>query len=104
MTTKTTYTGEVLGSTDAAQMPTQTYRWGYIKAESGNSGSVFIGSSSDVEAFGSTDTNTTGGLELDAGDVIILDMFPPDLHSNLNEFWYICENAGDDFTYMLFDW
>ena len=101
---KVIYHGEVLGSTDAAQMPDVSYRWGYIKAERSNTGNVYIGSSSDVEKIGSTDTNTTGGFELDAGELIVLDYLPVDGHPNLNEHWYITDNATDDFVYYLIDW
>jgi len=100
----TIYHGEIIGSTDAAQLPNVQYRWGYIKAESGNSGSVYLGGSSDVAIAGSTDTNTTGGIELDAGDVLILDFLPLDDHHNLNELWYISDNAGDDLTYIVWEW
>ena len=102
--TRTIYHGEIVGSTDAAQMPSVTFRWGYVKAQSGNSGSVYIGSSSDVAVVGSTDTNETCGYEMDAGDVIVLDFYPLVDRYNLNENWYISDNAGDDLTYYLVDW
>jgi hypothetical protein len=101
---KTIYHGEVLGSTDPKQLPDVSYRYGYIKAERGNSGNVYIGSSSDVELIGSTDDTTTGGFELDAGEVLLLDVLPVDGHGNLNEHWIICDNAGDDIVYYLVDW
>ena len=103
--TKTIYHGEVLGSTDAAQMPSVQYRWGYVKAAIANTGVVCTGSSSDITLSGSsTDTNTTGGFQLDAGDVMVLDYLPLDDHPNLSENWYITTAAGDHFTYYLIDW
>lgn len=101
---KTIYHGEIIGSTDAAQLPSVPYRWGYIRAQSGNAGSVFLGSSSDVIKSGSTDTNTTCGIELSANQILVLDYLPTDGHPNLNELWRITTNAGDDLTYILWDW
>ena len=102
---KTIYHGEVLGSTNPAQLPDVSYRWGYLKAAIANSGNICIGSSSDVTLSGSsTDTNITGGLPLAGGDLMILDMLPLDAHPNLNEHWYISTAAGDHLTYYLVDW
>ena len=102
---KTIYHGELEGSTDAKQMPSVSYRWGYIKAATDNSGNVYVGSSSDV-ALASTDTNTTTGLPLDADDVMLIDYLPliAGAHPNLSEHWYITDNAGDEAMYYLVDW
>ena len=102
---KTIYHGELLGSTNSGQMPSKPYRWGYLKAALANAGYVCIGSSSDVALSGSsTDTNATGGFQLGAGDVMVLDFLPVDGHPNLNEHWYITTNAADHVTYYLVDW
>lgn len=97
MTTKTIRHGEVAGSATAAQMPDKPYQNGYIKAAADNAGTVYIGASSSVTAKnGSTDTTT--GFPLAAGEVIVLGA-----PGNLNEMYYICDNAGDDFIYYLED-
>lgn len=101
--TQTIRHGEIAGSTDAAQMPSNTYRWGYIKALEDNAGNVYIGSSSDVVVKSDSTTDGTG-FQMDAGDVMVLDFLPPDLHLNLNEHWYITDNSGDGLTYYLRDW
>ena len=103
---KTIYHGEILGSTDVAvQLPSVSYRWGYLKAAIGNTGNVYLGSSSDVTVSGSsTDTDITGGFPLDAGDLIVLDFLPLDSHPNLADHWIITDNASDHLSYYLVDW
>jgi len=101
--TNTIYHGEIAGSTDAAQMPSVNYKWGYIAALEDNAGNVYIGSSSDVARKSDSTTDGTG-LQLDAGQFIVLDFLPPDLQLNLNEHWYICDNSGDGLTYYLRNW
>jgi hypothetical protein len=83
------------GSTDAAQMPTYTYQAGFIKALADNTGNVYIGGSSDVTIAGTTD-NLTTGYELDAGNVFLLGKA-----GNLQDLWYITDNAGDDFIFWI---
>ncbi len=97
---KAIYHGELPGSTDAIKMPAKKFQNGYVKAMIGNSGNVYIGSSSDVTiANGSTDADTTTGYVLDAGEV--LELKTP---GNLDDYWYICDNAGDEVIYFLEDW
>lgn len=90
----TPITGELAGSATAVQMPDIACRYVKFKAEASNAGKVYIGTSSSASvANGSTDTTT--GYELSAGEETPI-MFV----TNLNKFWRICDNAGDDLTYM----
>lgn len=85
--------GELAGSATAAQMPDVPCRWVVFKAVIGNAGNVYIGGAGVTAVDGSTDTTT--GFELDAGQET------PKLEvDNLNRFYRICDNAGDDLTYI----
>ncbi len=86
--------GEVSGSVTAKQLPTVRSYLISIKAENGNAGDVYLGISGVTVADGTTDTTT--GLELSAGETT--GWIPA---SNLNLFYIICDNAGDDITYMV---
>ena len=94
-TYKKVRTGERAGSATAVQLPDIPAKMVMIKAHSDNAGNVYIGHSVSVTvANGSTDVTT--GLQLDAGDST--GWIPID---SLNELWMICDNAGDDITYMV---
>jgi len=84
--------GEIAGSETTAQLPDIPCKLVNLKAVSTNAGSVYLGSSGVTIADGSTDTTT--GLELDAGNSIWLPI------DNLNSLYLICDNAGDDLTYL----
>ena len=87
--------GEVAGATSATQLPDVKSRLVRIKALAGNAGNVYIGFTSGVtKAAGTTDT--TSGMELAAGDA---EWFFVD---NLNKMYYICDNAGDDISYVAY--
>lgn len=87
-------TGEVAGSASASQLPNIACHLVRIKACTSNAGSVYLGATGSVtKADGTTDTTT--GFELVAGDDT--GWMPV---ANLNQFWRICDNAGDDITYM----
>ena len=86
--------GERQGSASAAQLPDIPCRAVAICALSSNAGSVWLGGASVTVADGTTDT--TSGLELQAGDMT--QFIPVD---NLNVFYIICDNAGDDITYLI---
>jgi len=86
--------GELAGSATALQMPNVPCRMVCFKAQYGNAGRVYIGFSASITVAAGT-TDTTTGLELSAGD--ITPWLPA---SNLNLFWRICDNAGDDLTYI----
>ena len=85
--------GERQGSATAVQLPDVDCKMVWISARSDNAGSVFIGGSGVTVPDGTTDT--TSGLELDAGQMI--GPLPVD---NLNRLYMICDNAGDDITYL----
>lgn len=85
--------GVLAGSVSAIQMPTISCRMVRFKARSTNAGSVYIGISGVTVP--SSSTNTTGGMELDAGDDTGWLVC-----SNLNVFYRICDNAGDALTYL----
>ena len=85
--------GERAGSATAVQLPSIKCRAVAITAVASNAGSVFLGGAGVTVPNGTTDT--TSGLELEAGDMT--QFIPVD---NLNIFYIICDNAGDDITYM----
>jgi hypothetical protein len=85
--------GELAGSATAVQMPSVACRLVKFKAVIGNAGNVYIGGAGVTKPNGTTDTTT--GLELDAGEET--GWMPTD---NLNRFYRICDNAGDDLTYL----
>jgi hypothetical protein len=85
--------GEIQGSATAAQMPDIPCRAVAFTAINDNAGNVYLGGSGVTVPDGTTDT--TSGLELQAGDMT--QFIPCD---NLNIFYYICNNAGDDITYL----
>lgn len=87
-------TGSRAGSATAEQLDVNTpCATVLIKAEVANAGNVYIGSSSSVTADPTADT-VTCGYQLDAGQEVRLFI------GNLNEVYYICDNAGDDFTFL----
>lgn len=86
--------GEVAGSATAAVFPTITAKMVMIKAVASNAGNVYIGIAGVTVVDGSTDTTT--GFELGAGEST--GWIPA---TNLNLFYRICDNAGDDVTYMV---
>lgn len=89
----TILTGELAGSVSAVQMPNIKCQMVRFKAESSNTGGVYIGGSGVTVADGSTDTTT--GFALEPGDET--GWIPVD---NLNRFYRICDGAGDDLTYL----
>ncbi len=85
--------GELQGSATALQMPDVDCSLVKFKARNDNAGNVYIGTSGVTKPDGTTDTTT--GFELDAGEET--GWLPA---SNLNIFYRICDNAGDDLTYI----
>ncbi len=85
--------GELAGSAVALQMPDVACKLVKFKAVIGNAGNVYIGGEGVTAVDGTTDTTT--GLELDASEET--DWIPI---SNLNLLYRICDNAGDDLTYI----
>lgn len=88
--------GEIQGSATAAQMPDISCRAVTFRAATDNSGDVFIGGPGVTIPDGTTDT--TSGVPLEPGDWY---QFVP--CSNLNIFYYICDNAGDDILYNILE-
>lgn len=87
--------GEIAGATSAKQLPSVAVSGTVkLKAQVDNSGDVFLGLSSAVTVAAGTE-DITSGYQLDAGNEIELAV------SNLNELWIICDNAGDDLSYMI---
>ena len=86
--------GELAGSATAVQMPDVPCRLCCFKASYDNVGRVYLGSSAAVTKAAGTST-VTGGLQLSAGEQTL--WFEA---SNLNLFWRICDNTGDDLTYI----
>jgi len=88
--------GELQGSASALQMPSVTGQLVRFKAVESNAGNVYIGGSTVTKVDGTTDVTT--GLELDAGDDTGWIPIPG---KNINVFYRICDNVGDDLTYMV---
>lgn len=87
-------TGEIAGSATAAVMPTVACKRVNFKAESTNAGNVYVGVADTVTVVNGT-TDATSGFELDAGQETGWLRA-----TNLNTFYRICDNAGDDLTYI----
>lgn len=85
--------GELAGSASAVQMPDIPCRMVIFKAQIANAGNVYIGGPGVTAIDGTTDITT--GIELDAGEYSPWFEVP-----NLNVFYRICNNAGDDLTYI----
>lgn len=90
----TTTSGEVQGGTTAFQLPSVSCSYVNIKAATGNSGNVYLGGAGVTVPDGSTDT--TSGFVLDAGQET--GWLPIE---NLDNLYAICDNNGDDLTYMI---
>lgn len=90
---KTPLVGELAGSATALVMPDVPCRMIKFKARQDNAGFVYIGVSTVTAPDGTTDITT--GYELDASEDtgwLLID--------NANRFYRICDNAGDDLTYV----
>ena len=85
--------GELQGSAAALQMPNVACKMVKFKARSDNAGNVYVGGAGVTKPDGTTDTTT--GFELDASEET--GWLTAD---NLNRFYRICDNAGDDLTYI----
>ncbi|MCR4324174.1 MAG: hypothetical protein NUV69_00595 [Candidatus Curtissbacteria bacterium] len=85
--------GEIQGGTTAAQMPDIACSKVKFRALASNSGNVYLGGAG-VTVPG-TETNTTAGFELDAGQDTDWIEIP-----NLNLLYMITDNNGDDVSYI----
>lgn len=93
MITETVKSGEIAGATSATQMGDVNCKLVRFTAVSGNAGSVYIGGAGVTIPDGSGDA--TSGMELEPGDATGWMPVP-----NLNVLYYICDNVGDDLTYL----
>lgn len=87
-------TGEIAGNASATIMPTKACYLVNFKAQSDNAGKVYIGVTSGVTKAAGTEDTTTGWA-LGAGEET---GFLP--CGNLDNFYRICDNAGDDLVYV----
>ncbi|MDA7977134.1 MAG: hypothetical protein MPJ50_00010 [Pirellulales bacterium] len=92
----TIHSGELAGTLTAAQMPAVSCRLVRFKARDDNIGAIYVGGPGVTKPDGATDATT--GLELNAGEDT--GWIPVD---NLNRCWRICDNAGDDLTYLALE-
>ena len=86
--------GERQGSATAVQLPSVSGSMVQLCALASNAGNVYYGGAGVTVPNGTTDT--TSGIELTPGDKTL--WIPID---NLNKLYIICNNAGDDITYMV---
>lgn len=84
--------GELQGSATALQLPDIACRGVWLKAVASNVGNVYLGVAGVTVVDATTDI--TSGLELAPGDIIYIPIH------NLNLLYRICNNAGDDLTYL----
>lgn len=88
--------GEIQGAAAATQLPSISCKLVKFKARNDNAGNVYLGGAGVTLPDGTTDVTT--GIELDAGEET--GWIPVD---NLNRFYRICNNAGDDLTYLALE-
>ena len=86
-------TGELAGTTAATQVTDLNTELINFKAVSSNAGNVYIGGAGVTKVDGTTDATT--GFELGASEET---GFIP--VTNANILYYICDNIGDDLTYI----
>lgn len=89
----TVVSGEVAGSTTAAQLPDIPARLVVLKALSDNAAAVCVGGANVTIPAGTTDT--TSGIQIAAGEQVTLYV------DNLNKLFRICTNATDDLAYLV---
>jgi hypothetical protein len=89
----TVLSGFIEGSTDAKRLPSIDIRLVKIKACNTNSGNIYLGGAGVTKPADTDDQ--TSGIELIGGDET--GWLPID---NLNQLYIICDNAGDDLTYL----
>ena len=86
--------GELQGSATALQCPDIPCTLVYIAADAANAGNVYLGGSGVTKIDGTTDATT--GIQLKPGAVL------PFFITNLNLLYRICDNAGDDVSYIAY--
>lgn len=90
--------GEAAGSATAAAFTSRAAKWVRFIAANDNAGSVYIGGSTVTKKAGTT--TSTAGWALEPGKESPLIRIPLDDFARL---YRICDNAGDDVMYLLFD-
>ncbi len=85
--------GERAGSATAVQLADVDGQFIILSALSTNAGNVYLGNKSTVTVPAGT-TDLTSGIPLEPGETLILPIH------NLSQIWIICDNAGDDLSYM----
>ena len=88
-------TGELQGSATPLQLPDIPCRMAYIKARDDNAGNVYLGGTVGVTVPNGT-TDATTGYCLSKSESVLLEI------GNLNVLYRICDNAGDDLTYIVY--
>lgn len=89
----TVASGELQGSATALQLPSIDCVLVRFKALASNAGNVYLGGAGVTVANGTTDT--TSGIQIAPGDDT--GWIPV---NNLSLLYRICDNAGDDLTYL----
>lgn len=84
--------GEVEGSATAVQMANLECGMVQLKADAANGDIIYFGGAGVTVQDGTADTTT--GYPLSAGETLTLFV------RNLNEIYYICASADDDFFYI----
>lgn len=89
-------TGVIAGSTTATVLPNVYFGYqAWLAGVANNAGNVYLGNSTDVIIAGST-TDAVSGFQVTPGRMIILQG-----PGNLSSYYRICDNAGDDLSYMV---
>lgn len=86
---------EIAGATSATVMPSAVAKFVKFKALGDNAGTVYIGVAGVTKADGTSDD--TSGWPLAANEE-----YGPVPCTNLNNFYRICDNAGDDLIAHLY--
>ena len=92
----TVKTGELAGSATALQLPDIPCQMVMFVATNSNAGDVYLGVSGVTAAAGTT--TTTAGWEMKPSA-----QTPWIPIANLSLLFLICDNAGDDLTYMALE-
>jgi hypothetical protein len=85
--------GEIAGSATAKQLPNIACELVSFIAAKSNAGQVYLGGAGGTKPDGTQDATTGYELKPSAQTP----WFPVE---NLNRFYIICDNAGDDLTYL----
>lgn len=86
--------GERAGSATAVQLADVDGQFFFVGALPTNAGNVYLGNSVAVTVPAGT-TDITSGLALEPGETVLLPIH------NLSQLWIICDNAGDDLSYLV---